>query len=394
MKSNLYLEFENQFRGDSEGINSHFSCYDSLLELIIDKNKTPKIIDIGCGRGEWLKRWQNKFTECYGIELDSKMIELCRDSGLNVIEGDAILSLSKVSNNSISVITIFHMIEHMEYTKLFDLIKECYRVLSDNGVLIIETPSIDNLLVSSKLFYTDPTHITHINPDTLLFFIGKFGFNKANYYYIHPGPLKNANPSKITRILNGVAQDILFVATKSELSSDFIFNSNSSWENDLDIGISTLDAAIDHDLTLEESYKNSQNLIHTMNEEIILLKSQLKYLIYLNNILKKIFRPVLKILRFFNRVLLYTCNKIFSFLAKFEFIRRYLLSYKFLNIIKFFLSLFLGDSANIKVDQIKNKFNKIYKIDIESKRFNNKLESHFANSTKSKKYLNILKGEK
>ena len=259
MKSNLYLEFENQFRGKSEAINSHFSCYDSLIELITDKNKIPKMIDIGCGRGEWLKRYQNKFTECYGIELDSKMIELCRDSGLNVIEGDAIQSLSKLSNNSISVITIFHMIEHMKYEKLFELINECYRVLNDKGVLIIETPSIDNLLVSSKLFYADPTHINPINPDTFIFFLEKFGFNKGNYYYIHPGPLKNANPLKITRILNGVAQDILFVATKSHLASDFIFDENSTWEHDLDIGISTLDAAIDHDLTLEDSYKNSHS---------------------------------------------------------------------------------------------------------------------------------------
>ena len=189
MKSDFYFDFENRFRGKSESILDQFSMYDSLVDTVISHNNSPRFIDIGSGRGEWISKWSNRTSSCIGIEYDPAMVSFCRNKNFNIIEGDALDTLKQVDSSSASLITMFHIIEHIAYDKLFKIVNECYRVLNDNGVLILETPSIDNLLVSSKLFYLDHTHINHINPEGFKFSLEKSGFKKVKYYYIHGGPL-------------------------------------------------------------------------------------------------------------------------------------------------------------------------------------------------------------
>ena len=285
MKNQYYLEFENRFRGDQEKVFDLLSMYEPLIDLVIKNNDSSKLLDIGCGRGELLKKWKYKFASCIGIESDESMIKKCREYGLSIIEGDALDRLKDFEDRSVNVITMFHIIEHIEHNKLLQLIQQCERVLTDNGVLIMETPSIDNLIVSSKTFHLDHTHINPINPDGLSFSIEQCGFCKVKYFYLHGGPLQNDNPLKITRILNGVAQDVLFIATKSEHFASIIFRSNQKWKESLDMGITTLDSAIDYDLILEKTIKDNNISLHQniaditlLKEEINLLKAELKYL--------------------------------------------------------------------------------------------------------------------
>ena len=89
MATNYYLDFENSFRGEREKIINRLSIYDQLIEAIVDTNPSPKLVDIGCGRGEWLQKWTNRFNDICGIDSDQKMIETCIANNLNVIEGDA-----------------------------------------------------------------------------------------------------------------------------------------------------------------------------------------------------------------------------------------------------------------------------------------------------------------
>ena len=140
---------------NSDSILSLFSKYDSLINLIINDIDNPKFIDIGSGRGEWLQKWQDQGKDCLGIENDIAMISKCRNIGLNIIEGDAINVLANLSTNSVDVLTMFHMIEHINFDQSTKILTECFRVLSEDGIFIIETPSIDNLIVSTNTFYLD-----------------------------------------------------------------------------------------------------------------------------------------------------------------------------------------------------------------------------------------------
>ena len=237
MATNYYLDFENSFRGERDKIINRLSIYDQLIEAIVDTNPSPKLVDIGCGRGEWLQKWSNRFNDICGIDSDKKMIETCMDNNLNVIEGDATEALSKFANQSVNIITVFHLIEHLTHEKLLELLIECKRVLSDDGVLIMETPNIDNLLVSTKSFHIDPTHINLIHPDLIAFDINKVGFSNVKTYDINCGPLKNASHLKITRVLNGTAQDLCIVATKQKETFDKLIDKSLTWETYFDSGI-------------------------------------------------------------------------------------------------------------------------------------------------------------
>ena len=311
MNSNSYLDFENKFRGDREKIFRTFSCYEPLIEIAIKGKFRPVLIDVGCGRGEWLQRCQKKFFKSFGIESDPDMARICRDHDLSVIEGDAIYELSKLEDDSISVITIFHVIEHLEYYKLQKLIAECQRILSDDGLLIMETPSIDNLIVSTKSFYIDHTHINHINSDSISFYLEKAGFSNVKNYHINGGPLQKSSPLKVTRILNGVAQDLCIISTKTEVQFNKIFSQCKQWEASLNVGLTLFEAALEFDLELEslidssQKLKNSeqleneilfmQNEISLLKNQLFTIKSKLRIPIYLYKNIRKLIAQTLRI---------------------------------------------------------------------------------------------------
>ena len=261
MRSGFYLDFENQFRGDTDSILSQFSKYDSLINQVIKGIENPKFLDIGSGRGEWLQKWRDKGQDCCGIENDRDMICLCRNKALNIMEDDATNALLSLPNNSVSILTMFHMIEHINHNQSIKILSECLRVLSEDGIFIIETPSIDNLIVSTNSFYLDQTHISHINAEAIKFSMKKLGFDAIRDFYINGGPMMNDKHSKITRILNGVAQDLLLVATKSKTQSQLIFEKNTNWQKSLNQAPRTMDTCVDFDLRNEKIISDFQLFI-------------------------------------------------------------------------------------------------------------------------------------
>ncbi len=401
MKSDYYLKFENKFRGNRESIIDGFSIYDSLIDSLIDKNLLIKSLDIGCGRGEWLEKWSAKIPDAIGIENDDYMIKTCQEKGLNVIQGDAINILKTLPIGSVSLITIFHVVEHLSYDKLIELISLCYQVLNDRGVLLIETPSIDNLVVSSKSFFLDPTHINHINPDGLAFAIENIGFDAVKTYYIHGGPLKNDEHLKLTRILNGVAQDVMFLATKKAQTSDIIFRDFNVWESKLELAPTTLEAAVDYDLEYQKRAKDNLQTINSLNIELINLKNEitflndkLKKLFYLINIFKFFLRPMINKLLFIRKIGLKLLHKTFNFLIKFIFFRRLFLSKVFLYLVNLIIKKIFLKSSTITITHMKEKINKNIEQDMISSKFNQKLFIHHKNSLKSREYSLVLKKEK
>ena len=401
MDQDFYFNFEKKFRGNREEIIERISIYDPLVELLIKQSKDHKFLDIGCGRGEWLQKWHQKISSSLGIEVDSNMANYCLNKGYQVIHDDAINSLKNISDESVTLITIFHMIEHLDNNYLNKLITSCYRILDKNGILIIETPSIDNLSVSTKSFYLDPTHVNHINPDGFSFLIDQKGFSKSKYFYINGGPLNSASPLKITKILNGVAQDVAFIATKSEKTSKLIFEEETDWQLDFNKCFSTLDAAIAYDIEnekqsnqLETKYLKVSQDLNLVKSELLLLRNDLKYLIIAVKILKKLLFPLLYIVRFSIKKTLYYLNKLFILILRFKLARKIFESGFFLNIVDLVLNKITGDSSHSIIIKIKNNIEKFKKNDSRSDKFNNMLRVHYRNSKMSNVYFNFLKSGK
>ena len=171
-----------------------------------------------------IQKCNSKGFKSIGLELDPKMVHDCKKLNLNIKEGDALSLLDDFCEDSFSIVSAFHVIEHMNHENIKELLIKSKRILKPDGLLILETPSIDNILVSTKSFHIDPTHINAIHPDLLAFMIKRAGFIQQKHYFINGGPLQDSDSDKLTKLLNGVAQDLVLIATKSKWIDNMIFD--------------------------------------------------------------------------------------------------------------------------------------------------------------------------
>ena len=272
-KASFYFEFENRYRGSRVQVKDALKGYGSFLKKIIKTKSKPSVLDIGCGRGEWLELCKELGFICLGIDSNKYMTELNSGSDVEVLQGNAFEILPKLSTNKFDLISAFHFIEHINHDSLINLFVECERLLSDDGFLLLETPSIDNLSVSSRLFHLDPTHINPINPDGISFLLESVGFHKPKYFFINGGPLQDSSQHTITRILNGVSQDICIISTKSKIQSEEFFLNETSWQSEINQSISTIQAAEQHDNFLRQL----ESRISLQDEAIFDLRRRLNY---------------------------------------------------------------------------------------------------------------------
>jgi 2-polyprenyl-3-methyl-5-hydroxy-6-metoxy-1,4-benzoquinol methylase len=154
----LYVSLEDQFRGSREEIKDRLRIYLPILKKAMLGTKEMPILDVGCGRGEWLELMKEQSLQAQGVDVNRVLVENCRQEGLEVIESDAILHLQSLPDASLGAVTGFHIIEHLPFKVFVQLIDEIVRVLKPGGVAILETPNPENVLVGSYTFYLDPTH--------------------------------------------------------------------------------------------------------------------------------------------------------------------------------------------------------------------------------------------
>ena len=301
MDSDFYTEFEDNFRGSREQIINVLSNYDGLIDYILNIDNDPSLLDIGSGRGEWIQKCNENGFKSIGLELDTKMANDCKKLNLNIKQGDALSLLDQFSEDSFSIVSAFHVIEHMNHENINELLIKSKRILKPEGLLVLETPSIDNLMVSSKSFHLDPTHINPIHPDLLAFMIKRTGFNRLKYYFVNGGPLQNSEADSLTRIFNGVAQDLVLIASKSNLLDNSIFDNPNLIKRDMRLGITTLQAAIDFDNYSRNRYSQYDEAIFIMRKRIIDLERQLQYYIRLND--KNFFSILINLLRRLKRII-------------------------------------------------------------------------------------------
>ena len=330
--SKAYFEFENSFRGSREEIKNKLSIYDGLLEYFSSQKDRPTVLDIGCGRGEWLELCLQKGCIATGIESNSSMVDECRSNNLSVLEGDAIDLLKNISDQSMSIISAFHLIEHLSYDDIFYLFKECKRIIKNDGVCIFETPSIDNLIVSTNRFYTDPTHVTPINLENIKFNLMYQGFYEVKHYYINGGPLEKVSNFTVTRILNGTAQDLLLLALPTANSSLLLEDNSSKWESTINQSITTFKASEEFDSQLSSNLLEIFNKLNEYKNKINYLENKLDYL---NHRMNKIYNlKIFKLLRFSKKVLGMIIQKAKSvFLSFLKIIYGFFESNRFLNFI-------------------------------------------------------------
>jgi O-antigen chain-terminating methyltransferase len=212
---NLYRAFEDKFRGSHELIKERLQVYKPFLEVLaLFDNK--QAIDLGCGRGEWLDVLSDEGFAALGVDLDSGMLEACRERGYRVKHQDAIEALQELEDFSMAIVSGFHIAEHLPFEVLQILIQESLRVLKPGGLLILETPNPENIRVATANFYLDPTHIRPIPPQLLSFLPEHYGFNRTKVLRLQENKeLHSLEMATLAHVIGGASPDYAVVAQKS-----------------------------------------------------------------------------------------------------------------------------------------------------------------------------------
>jgi O-antigen chain-terminating methyltransferase len=216
MSVGFYRAFEDEHRGSRDVIKERQRVYLPFIQPLKELYPNSEAIDLGCGRGEWLELLTETGFQAQGVDLDDGMLAVCREQGLRVQTKDAIAGLKECADQSQSVVSGFHLAEHLPFEVLQTLVSESLRVLKPGGILILETPNPENIVVGTANFYLDPTHKQPIPPLLLSFLAEHSGFTQVKVIRLQsPVDLTAGRKLSIHDVLGGVSPDYAIVAQKS-----------------------------------------------------------------------------------------------------------------------------------------------------------------------------------
>lgn len=175
----LYVAFENRFRGSTAAISERLQRYLDMFRRSDPVASGGVVLDIGCGRGEWLAILRDTNIKARGIDLNGAMAAEARALGLDVEEGDAIAHMRALPAGSLAAVTGFHIVEHLPFNALVALFDAAQAALAPDGFVLFETPNPENLVVGACTFNLDPTHNRPLPPDFLRFIAEARGFVDA-----------------------------------------------------------------------------------------------------------------------------------------------------------------------------------------------------------------------
>ena len=180
-----YLAFENKYRGSEESIQKLQSQY---LRLFTGKEN---ILDIGCGRGEFLKVLLNSGKQkVLGLDLNPQMIEKCKKDNLPVRLYDGIRYLEENENLNLGGIFSSQVIEHLKPSQIVRLIKGAYRNLQEGSPLVMETINPMTLVTQTMAYTLDLTHSQYVHPFTIEMLLKEHGFKKVEFMYSSPNDIE------------------------------------------------------------------------------------------------------------------------------------------------------------------------------------------------------------
>ncbi|RJF99364.1 class I SAM-dependent methyltransferase [Noviherbaspirillum saxi] len=181
----FYVAFEDKFRGTHDDIQNRLRVYLPYVTAFAGQ-ADARVVDIGCGRGEWLDLLRQQGIAATGVDLNHAMVKVCQDMGLQAECDDAIAWLRRQREGSLAAVTGFHIIEHLPFGTMVALFDAALRALRPDGLIIFETPNPENVIVGSCNFYYDPTHQHPLVPTVIEFLARQRGFAHAEILRLHP----------------------------------------------------------------------------------------------------------------------------------------------------------------------------------------------------------------
>lgn len=215
-QTSFYRAFEDRYRGSRDTIKNRLRAYAPFTDPLLLQGAPAVALDLGCGRGEWLELLGESGFDARGVDLDEGMLAACRERGLAAQHGDALAALRAQPDGSLALVSAFHLVEHLPFDLVRELIAEALRALRPGGLLVMETPNPENLTVGATSFYLDPSHLHPLPPGLLGFAAEHAGFARQRIVRLQEDPqLHTGAPLGLINVLEGVSPDYAVVAQKA-----------------------------------------------------------------------------------------------------------------------------------------------------------------------------------
>jgi 2-polyprenyl-3-methyl-5-hydroxy-6-metoxy-1,4-benzoquinol methylase len=176
----VYRRLEDALRGEVD-----------VDDYVARARDNQPVLDIGCGRGEFLSACKDAGIEARGFDINERSIADLQKRGLNATVAGIPECFEGVRHGSIGSVLAMHVVEHLPVEHLFALFAQSARVLRPGGLLMIETPNAESIAVSATDFWRDPTHIAPRHPAALTLLAREHGFSIDEVRAIHPLPAGN-----------------------------------------------------------------------------------------------------------------------------------------------------------------------------------------------------------
>ncbi|MCG2768429.1 MAG: class I SAM-dependent methyltransferase, partial [Anaerolineae bacterium] len=171
------------------------------------------VLDIGCGRGEFVQLLIQEGIGACGVDLDADTSAHAQEQGLPVQQADALAYLEELPNASLDGVFMAQVVEHLTPSYLVSMLELCYRKMKPDAPLVAETINPVCLWALTNWYLIDPTHVRPVHPDTLKFALESTGFWHTEVQYLSPVPERDrlaelADGGKLGDELRGMAKHI------------------------------------------------------------------------------------------------------------------------------------------------------------------------------------------
>lgn len=175
----LYAALESELRGTRGEAQARWKVYLPLMP------RDGPVLDLGCGRGEWLELLCREGIPARGVDWNRLMVAECRERRLTVEQAEALDYLARVADGSLGAVTVLRLVEQLPFRQLVRLLDEVARVLRPGGTAIFETPNPENILVACRDFYKDPARRHPVPSEVLRFLVESRGLAPVQVLFLN-----------------------------------------------------------------------------------------------------------------------------------------------------------------------------------------------------------------